>query len=772
MKSQLIPLFNFPAGVMPKGKAGYLSVIAAKDEADEPAEILIHGSIGFSFWGDGVTGKEFTDALNGIAKGTKIIVGVNSQGGEVGEGLAIFNAIQRRSADITVRIDGYALSIASFFPLAASEVLTPESALWMIHNVWTGAQGNAGDMRKAADMLDKHDDVLVAEYARHTGKSEDAIRAAMEEETWLTGKEAIEWGLADKLSDNEPALDVLDFSGMQNSTFKKIPSNCRAIILAAAKGEQSNTLPKGKQPITSAADDSTAPKGGQQKNQTEGQIMKRTQMLALLKKWGVKVDDSTTDEQLAALVEAGPPQATPQPPNVIDVQKEIKDSVAKAKAEMRREADARTELGKLVGEKRITQAQADRSLPTILEESGELKDSAVLATLRENPVMPEPATPVAAEPSITADASGVDTVKAMARFNEPVKAFMRGASIDMKIIGRASMARAQFFKKHMAKIRETVMNAGVNTIDATLQRDVILQTIITDFARRVLPLTAFSTVFQNVPLEGTNKVQVPFLDLDASASTSFKHADGYVAGDTSIDNREIQVGKRADADVLDDTKQYDRKYQGLQFTSEEFARQPYLKLEELARLKAEKLASDIVAHVLSIITAANYGAAAVAKAAALFTPDDVADLVGACKTWPESGRSLILDTDYHVALLKNSGIKGALEYGGAEAIREGRIPILYGFNYREINTIPANGENLKGFAVFMSAILFAAAPVAPAEEVRRDGTVYSVVTDPLTGISLEYRNFGNSPMDYAGHFIESSYGFEKGNGNALKRITT
>jgi len=312
-----------------------------------------------------------------------------------------------------------------------------------------------------------------------------------------------------------------------------------------------------------------------------------------------------------------------------------------------------------------------------------------------------------------------------------------------------------------------------NAMPASLQRHAVLQEVVTDFARRLLPLNAFSTVFQNVPLEGTNKVQVPFYDLDSGASTSFNSTVGYVAGDTATNYREIQIGKRATGDVADDTKTYDRKFQALSFTSEELARQPFLKVVELAKLKANKLASDILTHVFSIVTAANYGAAVVTKVAALFDSDDVADLKGAAKMWPEDQRSLLLDSSYNVALLKDAGIKSAYALGSDRAIREGKLtPTLFGFNYFENPTIPDNGENLVGWINHPSAILFGMAPVPPTQEVRNAGTTYSIVVEPVTGTAFEYRTFGDSQMDSGTHVIEASYGFEKGIGNALKRIVS
>ncbi len=276
----------------------------------------------------------------------------------------------------------------------------------------------------------------------------------------------------------------------------------------------------------------------------------------------------------------------------------------------------------------------------------------------------------------------------------------------------------------------------------------------------------FGTVFQNVPLQGLNTVDVPFYDLDSSSSTSFVSGTGYTTiGNTTTDKREITIGEGA--------SDGDRLYQALSFSSQEIARQPYLKIAELAGLKAEKLAFDIWQDILGIITFANYGAAAKTSAAALFDSDDIADLKVACKAWPEMGRGLLLDSAYDGNLLKDPSFKYALNAASDSAIKEGKLyPRVMGFDYVENPNIPANGENLVGFAFFKYAILVAFAPVPPVDEVRNAGTVWELITDPATGISLEYRQFGNNVTDAATNVIESSYGFAKGLGTGLKRIVS
>ena len=190
----------------------------------ETAEMVLIGAIGKSYWDDsGITEQEVRDGLKSIPNGKKINVRLNSEGGSVKEGLGIYNAFKERAADITCHITGYALSIASVFPLGAGKVVSPKSAIWMMHKAWSWSQGNADDMRQTADMLDAHDQTLADIYASETGKTKAEILDAMEKETWIKGADAVAFGLADE-SDVED-----DASAAYRPLAKDFLSRCKNI---------------------------------------------------------------------------------------------------------------------------------------------------------------------------------------------------------------------------------------------------------------------------------------------------------------------------------------------------------------------------------------------------------------------------------------------------------------------------------------------------------------------------------------------------------------
>jgi ATP-dependent protease ClpP protease subunit len=173
--------------------------VEVKAAADGVTDLMIYDEIGFF----GVTAKEFNTALAQINT-PNVRVRVNSPGGDVFEGLAIYSALKEHPARITCQVDGIAASAASFIALAADEVVMAENALMMVHNAWGLSIGNKADMLETATILEKIDAQLADIYAKKTGKPVAEIAAMMDGEgkadgTWFTAQEALDYGLVDSL---------------------------------------------------------------------------------------------------------------------------------------------------------------------------------------------------------------------------------------------------------------------------------------------------------------------------------------------------------------------------------------------------------------------------------------------------------------------------------------------------------------------------------------------------------------------------------------------
>src|SRR5690606_37593629 len=128
-----------------------------------------------SWWGDEVTPKQFKEDLDALGDIDTLNVYINSPGGDVFAGQAIYSMLKRHKATINVYVDGLAASIASLIAMAGDKVIMPANAMMMVHNAWTFAFGNANDFRKLADDMDKIRDSMVVAYESRSALTTDEI---------------------------------------------------------------------------------------------------------------------------------------------------------------------------------------------------------------------------------------------------------------------------------------------------------------------------------------------------------------------------------------------------------------------------------------------------------------------------------------------------------------------------------------------------------------------------------------------------------------------
>jgi len=177
------------------------------------AEIVIYDEIG-AF---GIPAKAFLDELKALGPVAELTVRINSPGGSVFDGVAIYNALKRHNARVTVWIDGIAASIASMIAMAGDQVIMPENAMLMLHDPSGLVLGTAGDMRAMADALDKMKAGMVAAYRDKSGRDEAEIEALIRDETWLSAQEALDLGLADRVEQPVRMAAHFDLSRFRNT---------------------------------------------------------------------------------------------------------------------------------------------------------------------------------------------------------------------------------------------------------------------------------------------------------------------------------------------------------------------------------------------------------------------------------------------------------------------------------------------------------------------------------------------------------------------------
>lgn len=176
--------------------------IRAAEDAPDIAELLLYGEISdVTWWGDEVTPKQFKADLDALGNVREIRVYINSIGGDVFAGQAIYSMLKRHQSRVSVYVDGLAASIASVVAMAGDVVYMPRNAMMMLHNPWSLAVGNAAVFRKMADDLDKIRESMVAAYQDKSGLDRDQIIELMDAETWLTAEEAVKFGFVDEIEE-------------------------------------------------------------------------------------------------------------------------------------------------------------------------------------------------------------------------------------------------------------------------------------------------------------------------------------------------------------------------------------------------------------------------------------------------------------------------------------------------------------------------------------------------------------------------------------------
>lgn len=246
--------------IMPRALERWNSGIQAAAESDDGRTISIYDAIGYDYWtGEGVTAKRVAGALRAMGKGA-VTVNINSPGGDVFEGLTIYNLLREHAGEVTVKIIGLAASAASVIAMAADNLQIARSGFLMIHNTWSGAVGNRNDFREFADWLEPFDRAIADIYSARTGKDQKAVMKMMDAETWLGGADAIESGFADALL---PSDDVstgnttkasahvvrrlelaLRGSGMAKQDAMTLISEFKTSVRDAAEGERDATVVK------------------------------------------------------------------------------------------------------------------------------------------------------------------------------------------------------------------------------------------------------------------------------------------------------------------------------------------------------------------------------------------------------------------------------------------------------------------------------------------------------------------------------------------------
>lgn len=207
-----------------------------RNQTETSADLYFYGDIVSSWWGAWEDADQYPESVKNFlddAKGKDLNIYINSGGGSVFAGMAIYNMIKRHQGFKTVHVDGLAASIASIIALAGDKVVIPSNAYFMIHKPWSWGSGDANDFRSIAESLDVIEEGIMNVYAEHLKEGADIemIREMVNAETWLTGDKAAEYF-------NIELSDAVEAVAHTEITFKNAPKDLKFEVKDARKDEE------------------------------------------------------------------------------------------------------------------------------------------------------------------------------------------------------------------------------------------------------------------------------------------------------------------------------------------------------------------------------------------------------------------------------------------------------------------------------------------------------------------------------------------------------
>jgi ATP-dependent Clp protease protease subunit len=186
--------------IAPQARERWQPNLMAAAASDDASTISIFDQIGVDFWtGEGVTAKRISAALRSIGPENDVVVNINSPGGDLFEGLAIYSLFREHKGNVTMKVLGLAASAASIIAMAGDDIQISRAGFLMVHDTWVVVMGNRNDLRDVADQLEPFDFAMADIYAARTGIDAKTVMKKMDAETWINGSAAVDEGWADSL---------------------------------------------------------------------------------------------------------------------------------------------------------------------------------------------------------------------------------------------------------------------------------------------------------------------------------------------------------------------------------------------------------------------------------------------------------------------------------------------------------------------------------------------------------------------------------------------
>lgn len=658
--------------------------------ATDPAKVSIYGEIGTGWDGaSGVDAKAFREEFARIPLNQPINLHIHSPGGSVFDGLAIYNLIAARRANVTAFVDGVALSAASFIAMAAGRVVMPKTSRMMIHDAQGFSIGDSENMREMANLLDRESDRIADIYASKTGRTRKEMRALMQATTWMDGDEAKEMGFCDECVDAAAVTNSFSLSH-----FRRVPEELK----------QPTAHPN---PANSGAE-------------TTQDTMK-PQIIALLMKHGVKVADDATDEILNAELdklvtakkvtpieakEAKNPMLVID--NAIDPTKFVSvEQFQRVENQLKTERDQRitARLDSIVAANPdIARAEW---LPRVLADEKVLD---LLSAIK--PSIPEPVASGRVENfgnpliegynKLSPSMAFVPSTAAVGTFTAVPSMNLKNAQERIKMRKELGGELVRAFGKHMPR--------NANTISSTIKPDALIDQLVVVANNRLAPLAAFSRLFSPDAMRPGATLQVTKA---TSGSTGQSNPTSWESGDSVLDPISVTLAQK--------TQSFNISQADANFG---------FGLDHLAQVNANAFANLLSDVYTAILTTGNYGTAINIGAAAAFDGDGLKPVLAAAKNY--TAKNLILDGGHLAYLLPTDKFQFALGEGGA-----------YGFDVIAAqNRWTSAATNAVGFVCSPDALAIGAG--APASTANSQFETYGTFQIAELGLTVLYTVWFNT----------------------------
>ena len=234
---------------MQKNKNNLNNLLQIKNSTETSCDLYFYGDIVDSWWGAWDDMDQYPESIKNFldeAKGKDINIYINSGGGSVFAGMAIYNMLKRHQGYKTVYVDGLAGSIASVIALAGDKVIIPSNAYMMIHKPWSGLYGNSTELREMADTLDKIEEGILNVYNENLAENADieVVKAMVNAETWLTGDEASKYFNVNVSESVDAVACTSDYFNKYSKVPKNISNDFKKEVEIPKDIIQDNTLEK------------------------------------------------------------------------------------------------------------------------------------------------------------------------------------------------------------------------------------------------------------------------------------------------------------------------------------------------------------------------------------------------------------------------------------------------------------------------------------------------------------------------------------------------